>query len=287
MWLESLQTDTKLGRHLSNLQTLNLITDSQIDSSNVLRDLHLLVKLPAINELFIGVDKGFVTYPGIKPHSINISKIHVRNANVDPGFLIHLFLASTKLLEFSLSSKICQFKPRWDPQLVQALMSHRQTLQILDIDARYHDSFPYGDVPTTVDGGPDETAKGNTDSTLHPPGLLKQFTALKRMTVDVFFLFYYGIGVEPSQSSVEGYPRLVDNLPPNLEYFCVRGHYHGDDSSHFGKYDRSLEEVLEEGETYLPHLKEVKGIKEHFDDREEVADSVYLAKLAEWKDLDY
>ena len=99
-------------------------------------------------------------------------------------------------------------------------------------------------------------------------GSLHDFTALKRLSIGIRFLMGPNVRhyVGPSAWTEPSGPpfrlatmppfRLVDALPPNLEYLCLRGYFRGENPD----VDDHINELLEKKTDRFPHLKEVEGI---------------------------
>jgi len=60
------------------------------------------------------------------------------------------------------------------------------------------------------------------DSFWYQRGCLKDFVALKRLRIGVNFLLYFAAGVKNDNENKD--VPLVEYLPPNLEYLCIRGY---------------------------------------------------------------
>ncbi|KLJ08236.1 hypothetical protein EMPG_16332 [Blastomyces silverae] len=68
----------------------------------------------------------------------------------------------------------------------------------------------------------------------------------------------------PSASPVSGPStarrRLIDRLPPNLEYLCIRGYDHGKAG---GRWTSLISELMDKKAACFPRLKEVAGVMEY------------------------
>ena len=90
-------------------------------------------------------------------------------------------------------------------------------------------------------------------------GSLHDFNALRRLSIGMKYLLGATGGHSrepPFHLATEPPFRLVDALPPNLEYLCLRGYYKGENQD----IDMHVNELLDKQPVQFPHLKEIKGI---------------------------
>jgi hypothetical protein len=88
--------------------------------------------------------------------------------------------------------------------------------------------------------------------------------ALKRLSIGVNLLLYVAAGVN-NETENKSVP-LVEYLPPNLEYLCIRGYEKGKRKHNDTQMD-ALKALVESGST---SLKEIHGIDECIPNAEDI-----------------
>ena len=106
-------------------------------------------------------------------------------------------------------------------------------------------------------GLPDTRKYGYTIGSLH------DFTALTRLSIGICALMGYRRTGKPPRCLAEQPPfRLIDALPPSLEYLCLYGYTKGE----VPDVDEHVDELMEKRAERLPLLKEVRGVDEMVED---------------------
>ncbi|EAW19873.1 uncharacterized protein NFIA_094930 [Aspergillus fischeri NRRL 181] len=155
---------------------------------------------------------------------------------------------------------------------ILSVLEHKSTLEKLDLDAEAHiTDFNFRDPGDFEFDGEDARAEAQAYWAEPPPdsfwdqrGSLKDFEALKRLSIGVNLLLYFAAGVnnEDENKSVS----LVKYLPPNLEYLCIKGYEKGRRKHNDAQID-ALKALVESGST---SLKEIYGVDELIPNAEDI-----------------
>ncbi|KAH8906606.1 hypothetical protein BR93DRAFT_968196 [Coniochaeta sp. PMI_546] len=226
-----------------------------------------------------------------------IKKIHIGHSDIS-GEMIGIIIRIPRALEeFSLSTYGLQSPDggnslRYPKTLGKCLLEHRESLRELDLDAAV--SRPHGgkdehgrdqDERATYEGGEEERyaheintwyfIQDMNDSDSAAPlwsedladtreytalsiGSLHDFKALKRLSIRIGLL----LGYDDVRSYGTPIPsvryRLVDALPPNLEYLRLYGYKKGQ----YPDIDAHVTELLEQKAERFPGLGEIEGVDE-------------------------
>jgi hypothetical protein len=280
---------------LQNLRNIYLINDrgGVLDDGrfymemDFIGSLHLFHHLPSIESVstdLLQEDENGA--PGIEPASSNISRIAIHHSSLDTIYLAKVICSCKVLREFQYSiggrANADGGQPNFNPKtFIQTILTHKETLEVLDVDTEAHifhfidgdgdeeemeeDFENYGgrrDAEDASRGGP-------PGSIWEQSGSLRDFSALKRLSLGVNFLMYFARGVNPRK---EKNFKLVDCLPVNLEYLMIRGYERGERDD----YDAQLDSLLALKDSGSCKLTELKGIKElipHSDDVEDPDDN--------------
>ncbi|KAH6898014.1 hypothetical protein B0T10DRAFT_577479 [Thelonectria olida] len=253
-------------------------------------------RLPAIHSITIdGVMEYQAARETFVPRTGNMRKIQIEHADVSSGMLCIIILIPKALEELRLS-----LGGLWNPDggvpmmilrdLGKALLEHRKTLRVLDLDIDYAlhngrvswmEEGKDDDESTIMDGlmdrededygleylrldressrdtiqyreTPDARKYGLTIGSLH------DFTALTHLSIGMKALMGpRESDLRPPFHLVEQPPfRLIDALPPNLEYLCLYGYEKGSNKD----LDDHVEELLKKKNERLPRLREIDGI---------------------------
>ncbi|OOF97554.1 hypothetical protein ASPCADRAFT_129234 [Aspergillus carbonarius ITEM 5010] len=215
--------------------------------------IELIHALPGIQSLCIQAIQGFGNASGpalagmLPPASSNISCLDLRECDFKSELLCRVIRAMKCLreLRYSVVQGGCYagFVEMFDRRsLVQAVLQHRRTLEVLDLD--FDDRMGQ----FLASGGEGE-GEGGEEGDYGRSGL-REFTALRCLSLGVHCLWYIASGM-----GMSGEVDLVDCLPSRLEYLRVRGYERGDTDT----LDRMLAGVESKR---LPALRTVEGIHE-------------------------
>lgn len=166
---------------------------------------------------------------------------------------------------------------------IKGLSAHKKTLKILDIDteeftlsypgqAKSHGSFPVdwdeyeGPGEFEFDAyDPDELSEDNPGLKMHRyltsiwdrDASLKDFVALKELSIGIGLLLYFaqGVGIDDAKRASV---MLMDCLPDSLEYLSIRGYKKGANEAH----DTQVAALMARFESGSLRLKEIKGVDE-------------------------
>ncbi|OJK03926.1 hypothetical protein ASPACDRAFT_75446 [Aspergillus aculeatus ATCC 16872] len=224
--------------------------------------------------------------PGLAVNSSNISRIRINHSAVDT-----MYLASVIFFRGGRASSDGS-SPMQNPKtFLQTLLLHRETLEVLDVDFEANISEFWND--DDEDTEPDfDTYGGRSDAhhswTGAPPdelweqkGSLQDFTSLTHVSLGLKTLLYMARGVDSARPSDF---KLVDQLPPNLEYLLIRGYERGLRKDH----DEHIDGLLSLKESESSKLREIRGVDElipHAEDVDEPDDE--SAALWEWEEEEW
>lgn len=210
----------------------------------------------------------------------NISRISLHHSSVTSTYLARLIWSCKSLKEFQYSIggrssdeggyAIFSFK-----LLLKVLCGYKDTLEILDIDCKtgmflldeeeagnriQEDETPFEpDIP--------EERLMFLKAIWRHGGSLKEFGALKRLSLGIKYLLYLAKGVSGESDDKRDMVSLAECLPDSLEYLCVRGYERGVNSEH----DEQMDALMALYRSGSSNLKEVRGIEKlipHSDDVE-------------------
>ncbi|KAH7001145.1 hypothetical protein EDB80DRAFT_85272 [Ilyonectria destructans] len=247
-------------------------------------------RLPAIHSF---VMEGVCEYQANRnlfvPHtSNNIKRIHIGHAGLSSERLGMIIRIPKSLEELTVS-----LGGLWTPDyglpmmlletVGKCLLEQKETLRVLDLDIdiavkyrgpdykkedvideeryqRQKDEYYYLDKavnnrPLWSNQLPNTREYGYTLGSLH------DFKAMTHLSIGVKALLGRNVMLEytPPFHLIEQPPfRLIDALPPNLEYLCLYGYTKGINE----EIDNHVEEFMEKKAERLPLLKEVRGIDE-------------------------
>ncbi|PWY87092.1 hypothetical protein BO94DRAFT_575218 [Aspergillus sclerotioniger CBS 115572] len=250
----------------------------------------------------------------------NISTIKINHSSIADPDLIRIICSCKHLREFQYS--IGGRAPDRDPtytlsdyrRILQALLIHRNTLEMLDIDAGIPPEWSRGEFLHVSVSEEEEQNRAlddwedeheyleNEPSCILPAwvwginGSLADFSALRKVALDVDFLLYMARGVGRDRD--DGF-RLGERVPLGLETLVVRGYEVGMG----GVYDfhvhglkggmREEREEREEGGAGLGlGLREVRGIEMgemivpacHVEDPDRDGDLIWEREVEVWSE---
>jgi hypothetical protein len=264
--------------YLQNLRRVYMINlgDHYFDDGLTYVDMDLigclamLCNLPSLE--WIGTDalaEDHYGKPSLKAKSSNVSRIAIHHSSVDTSFLTPVIRSCRVLKEFEYSiggrgpptnhGISTTFNPK---TFILSVLEHKTTLEKLDVDVEGHMfDFNYRDPSEFQFDGQDARSEAQQYWTEPPPdsfwdqrGCLKDFDALKRLSIGVGFLMYFAAGVNNDNENKT--VSLVDYLPPDLEYLCIRGYEKGKRGYQDAQID-ALKALVESGSS---SLKEIHGV---------------------------
>lgn len=231
-------------------------------------------KLPAMESLSMEGVMQYEVNDLVSPGTSNIKKIHLDHSEISGSTLSKMIRSSKVLEELRVSQgglwhlDIGAWNMR--PQTVgKSLHQHRSTLKVLDLDVA---DLDHSEVPSWENSEFEELAESDEEyfkldkesSTLpfwqedipddRPYGFtigsLHDFTAMTHLSLNLNALF--GAWYERKEPPF----RLIDALPPNLEYLCLYGYVKGEN----GDVDSHVEELMQHKEKRFPRLVKIEGI---------------------------
>lgn len=272
---------------LQNLQRIDLLhTDDTLENDplyfnryDLLYHMSLFHQLPSVEHIRVGgmeIDEnGREDFP---PLTSNLHHIELVHSVLPTMFLCSVIASSKRLKHFthSVGGRAVLNTVHWNmgfPAILRALLVHRESLESLDLDtdSDYSQELDYEEFEEYLSESPmgiddDETEqdrvafinqKSVVDLIFLQTGCLRNFTALRRLSigVDCLFQMAQGIAIDCNSPSI-----LADTLPPNLEYLCIRGYRHGIHKVQ----DVHVQDMLEKFVAgQLGPLKEIYGLNEY------------------------
>ncbi|KOS48628.1 hypothetical protein ACN38_g323 [Penicillium nordicum] len=219
-----------------------------------------------------------------KERCSNISKISIHHSSVDSLYLANLIWSCKFLKEFQYSiggrESNDGSSPTFNPEaFINVLCAHKKTLEILDIDTENEiHTFEIvdeeeRDYQFNQYGSPFESDISDETRTFYKliwkyGGSLKEFMALKRLSLGIHFLLYFAAGVSGESYKKRETLDLVACLPNGLEYLCVRGYQKGESEEH----DQQMDALITFYKSGSSQLRELKGIDELIPNAEVVHD---------------
>lgn len=211
------------------------------------------------------------------PRSSNISRFHLNHCALDSTYLAYLAQSSKELKEFqyTMGGRAVgggHFLPFDVRVFIKSISPYNETLEVIDIDAEGN-TF-YLEPEHFEDDRIDEELelRGLLDidfehlgdeknqflrSFWENTGSLKDFRALKRLSMGIGLLMYFAMGIKEGEG-----PRkpinLWEELPESLEYLCIRGYERG----LYDKWDAQIDSLLKFVDSGSSRIKVIKGIEE-------------------------
>jgi hypothetical protein len=252
--------------------------------------LELFNKLPSIESFGIDVlesdeDNGKQT---CEYASSSIRKIKINHSALGSSYLLCVMASSKTITELQYTTggraTLDGGYPMFNPKaFIKGLSAHKKTLQVLDIDTgEFLSTYPGGATSQksfVIDwdeyGGPgefdfdayepNELDEDDPELRMHRyltsiwdrDASLKDFVALKELSIGIGFLIYFAQGVgldDKKRASV----RLWDCLPESLEYLSIRGYKKGANEAH----DKEVAALMARFESGSLGLKEIEGVDE-------------------------
>ncbi|CAI7625595.1 unnamed protein product [Penicillium pancosmium] len=272
--------------YLQNLREVYIMTDESgyneyqetIDDryyvhTDFLDCFRMFDKLPSIETLSIdGITDDDEDEPNIEEAASKLTKLHINHSALDDIYLARAISAckSLKELQYSIGGRETLSRDKGhlnNKTFSKAILKHKNSLEVLDIDSGkdfyYHN---ISDIDTGYDNeGGDQLRLyrlvGETEITdflssfWDNHGSLKDFSNLKSLSLGIGLLMYlvYGeIGIRDGTES-----KLIDSIPKNLEYLCVRGYRRAE----VPKHDAPIDLLMGAFNSGSLGLKEIRGIK--------------------------
>jgi hypothetical protein len=282
--------------YLQNLREVQVLVNETLGPEYYnhicfMRTMKLFHRLPSIQTMRVGgMFSDDTKLSKLAPSKSNISRIIIEKSNMDFKTLEKIIKHPKALEVFRYSIGGRFMFDTYDAypfpkKLGRALQHHKSTLRVLDIDVDTEIYWlpPKRDDPAEVQsdyGHNDESGEereeeeeedsdfdGDTEAlqdTIIPPrkfgstiGSLHDFHALTHLRIGIKLI------AGPSRDQGEEYPkspfRLIDSLPPGLEFLCIRGYRPGED----GYHTSVVSEFMEQRAERFPRLREVQGILEY------------------------
>ncbi|KAF5863342.1 hypothetical protein ETB97_010222 [Aspergillus alliaceus] len=253
--------------YLQKLRTIRCLSNKAMilsderfyENYNLARNLKLVGNLPAIETISVDAIEDREEEIELEPRSTNFKKVRIHHSNYSSMSLAEIIRSCRRLEEFSYSiggrSSGDDSHPIFQERhLLDALLWHTKSLQVLELDAdeEFWDERPahMQDYEYTVDPDPDYA-----NSTEPLPTSLQDFTAMRRLSIGVKLLIALARASARKNDPQEASFSLVDMLPPNLEYLCIKGYAAGANP----KYDVQVS-LLMENRQKLPSLNEISGV---------------------------
>lgn len=250
-----------------------------------MRSFHRLPSIESISIHSICIPEG--TFFQLAPRKSNISKIFIDKSSMWSNEIANIIRHPKTLKEFKFAAGgqlptfdkgDSEIQPK---TLGKALQCHKSSLRVLDLDVDTtlrcwnvdweaeeleSESDDYDAEPGFYDSDLDvaniaePTSHENATKFGLTIGSFHDFTALTHLSIGVELLLGQGDAWHTRQLSDLSPPIycLVDRLPPNLEFLCIRG-FDGNRDEH-SCYAKIIFEMMEMQEEYLPSLKEVQGV---------------------------
>jgi hypothetical protein len=279
--------------YLQNLRKVYMIVDDK-DSDDryymaidFLECATLFDNLPSIESISTDAlcdDENCEARVVLEPRSSNISRIRIAHSSLPSKFLVSL-IQSCKVLrevQYTIGGR-CVLGGWYSPfdakTFIKSIYPHKDTLEILDIDAErnmhyFHpDYFEQDQVDQRIDERSLETDDDDDDerqmlrSSSSTSKSLKEFRTLKRLSVGIGFLVYFAMGIRENNGPRKPF-LLPEVLPESLEYLCIRGYEKGKCK----KWDVHIDALVVSFVSGLSGLKEITGIEEIIPNSEDVDD---------------
>lgn len=308
---------------------------------DVYGSLNLVRRLPAVESVrFDAIVESENPSVRLPPRSANYTRIIIRHSMLDYHYHSNLIESAKVLKEFTFSiggraSSDSSLRIISPDRLLRSLLIHRGTLDHLDLNMEDHVSldilfndddsyqrrrlFEDDDEETTeherleyemewadelelLSSSSNNNNIKKDDEDENPPRCsLKSFHHLKHLSLGIYLLLYYALGIGDDKinlddSNWESFS-LADHLPPNLESLCIYGYDKGNMEPPYGIPDFHLDahvaKFMEEKEAKLPSLKVVEGVDElvpndtSVEDPDDSPELLWEREEVEWTDYEY
>lgn len=256
--------------------------------------LELFNRLPSIESVSIDAleedeDHG---KPGFEHKTSNISRVRINHSSLDTTYLLRVLSSCKALRQFQYNiggraSNDGGFPIFNAKAFIKGICGHKNTLETLDVDIEreiweFHPDYPHAEPDFERHGGPAEY-EDNEDleqyqfmiSIWEHSGSLKDFVALKELSLGIGLLLYFAKGVSGSDGAKREEVTLANSLPDSLEYLCIRGYQRGKSPDH----DAQIDVLVEQFKSGSLKLKEIRGVDEMIPNAETIEDPDYNGEL--------
>ncbi|KAK2758724.1 hypothetical protein FQN54_003414 [Arachnomyces sp. PD_36] len=277
--------------YLQNLKEVQILCDyeqgnfrdsyyNDFDFAKMIKFFHRLPSIQTVRVGGIHVDEEPTTI--LLPKKSNVSRIIMENSVTFPNILEQIIRhpKALEVFQYTIGGRHnidSEFAPSIPAQLGRALQYQKSTLRVLDLDTDteliWPDAFgrwflqqSYADF-TNVEDDSDLDDEDNVEDFTSPPlkvdpsiGSFHDFTSLTHLSIGITLLTGRVVSMHRPGGNYPPPPiRLVDSLPPSLEFLCIRGYREGEDA-----YLTSMvSELMERRAERFPRLKEVQGVSEY------------------------
>ncbi|KAJ5087559.1 hypothetical protein N7456_011175 [Penicillium angulare] len=214
--------------------------------------------------------------PTVQPSQSNLAELCITRSNISTPYMA-LAILSCKVLkrfQYSIGGRIERGEKSLNKKtLAKALLVHKESLEILDVDVHIpHFALPWDeddnleedflDTHKDTAGQFEEMDENDTyydflASIWDNSGTFKEFVALRHLSLGIDLLFYL-VKSDSQMSSKMTNTRLVNGLPDNLESLCIRGHQRG----RFPTWDKEIDALVAVFNSGSTNLKEIRGVDE-------------------------
>ncbi|KAJ4267065.1 hypothetical protein NW762_003163 [Fusarium torreyae] len=283
---------------IRKLQHVRLITSALSDETSygtieILQYLQLIHRLPALESVTLeAIQEYQANRYFFVPRTGNMKKLEITHCDIS-GHLLAIIISIPKTLEeLKLSLGGLRYTDGGRPlvrphQIAKALAAQKGSLRALDIDLDFvvqdtinkwwdssedNDNDNGGTESDFDDYGRDRLASDRAIGSKHEIGIseakeygrtigsLHDFSHLAHLSISVITLLGSYDNYEPPYRLLKPPPfRLVDALPPSLEYLCIYGYIRGQNPD----TDDHIDELLAKKGEKLPKLQIIKGVDEH------------------------
>ncbi|KAJ5808006.1 hypothetical protein N7474_009275 [Penicillium riverlandense] len=291
-FLHRANADPDNKSYLRNLHQVYIMVDEagELDDSDFyihiefLESFQMFDKLPSIES--VGIDAfrdDDQDEPTIEQGTSNLSKLYINHSSLNTHCIARAILSCRVLkeLQYSIEGRAEHERDMKGPlnerTFTKAILGHKTTLESLDVDVGKDTSY--------LDRGREDRIEDERESRVMDydeedeisqfltsfwgnSGSLKDFGALKRLSLGIGLLLYLAKGVSGAPGEEEEQVMLADCLPDNLEYLCIRGYQRGE----IEKCDAQIDALMAAYKSGLTGLKEIRGVEEMIRYAENVED---------------
>lgn len=284
-FLRRTNADPEGKSYLQNLRDVYIINEFPCHAnvhdnyyrSDFMGCLPLFDRLPAVES--VGIDLLDVDDDGrqdIEHRTSNISRIRLNHSSLHPVYLARLIYSCKVIREFQYTiggrAMGGHGNPFFTPiPVFKVLCEHKHTLETLDLDVESHlpmlrdwdenkvqEHFAEKNPAWHADEEEEALEFQFLTSIWKLEGSLKDFTALKSLTIGIGLLLYFAKGVFLNPDTRQRPIMLLDCLPDNLESLCIRGYQRGLNDH----WDAQVDALLAHYKSGKSSLKSLTGIEE-------------------------